>query len=391
MKIRMLTQEFLPYEGGVATYTHGLATAAAVAGHDVVVRAPKYDGTPASDAALAYRVERYPGGLYTHMAFPGLLMRALAWIRSEPDAVFHAIDWPWAEALFILRKFKRFQYWATLHGTDVLSMAVIPYARYLGVKNPYLIADHLLANSEATMALYEERAVRFPPNQQRRVTLLGVEAFWFDAADPNLLETVLPDIVEQDLLLVSVGRLEPRKGHRLVLQALKRLPEALAARVVYVVVGRDIEDDYVAELRALAESSPARVRFVGTLDRDTLRALYRRADVFTLPGEPHPGRVEGFGLVFLEAAAQETPSVASALGGIPEAIADRSTGLVVPPGDLRRYTEALEALLASPDIRQAYGKAARLRAATFTWDRCSVVSYGPTMAMGRREGQNVAD
>jgi phosphatidyl-myo-inositol dimannoside synthase len=376
MKIRMLTHEFLPYQGGVATYTHGVATAAAAAGHEVVVRAPAYDGLPDSDRDLPYRVERFPGGLYTHFAFPGLLIRGLAWIRAEPDAVFHAVDWPWAEVLFVLRKIKRFQYWATLHGTDVLSMASNAFARYLGIKNPYASADHVLANSAATMALYEERAVHVPPAQQRRVTLLGVEPVWFEAADPRLLASVLPELTEGDLLLVSVGRLEPRKGHRLVLQALDRLPNALARRVVYAVAGHDIEDEYVAELKRLGEASAARVRFVGTLEQDTLRALYHRADLFTLPGEPHPSRVEGFGLVFLEAAAQGTPSLATELGGIPEAIAHESTGIVVPPADLDRYAKALEMLLSSPEIRQVYGVAARRRAADFTWDRCAAASYG---------------
>jgi glycosyltransferase involved in cell wall biosynthesis len=226
------------------------------------------------------------------------------------------------------------------------------------------------------MALYEERAVHVPPAQQRRVTLLGVEPVWFEAADPRLLASVLPELTEGDLLLVSVGRLEPRKGHRLVLQALDRLPNALARRVVYAVAGRDIEDEYVAELKRLGEASAARVRFVGTLEQDTLRALYHRADLFTLPGEPHPSRVEGFGLVFLEAAAQGTPSLATELGGIPEAIAHESTGIVVPQADLDRYAKALEMLLSSPEIRQVYGVAARRRAADFTWDRCAAASYG---------------
>ena len=376
MKIRMLTHEFLPYQGGVATYTHGVATAAAVAGHDVVVRAPAYDGVPDSDRDLPYRVERFPGGLYTHIAFPGLLIRGLAWIRAEPDAVFHAVDWPWAEALFVLRKIRRFQYWATLHGTDVLSMASNAFARYLGIKNPYATADHVLANSAATLALYEARAAHVPAGQQRRITLLGVEPVWFEAADPCLLKPVLPDLMKDDLLLVSVGRLEPRKGHRLVLKALERLPAGLAKRVVYAVAGRDIEDEYVVELKRLGVASSARVHFVGALDQDTLRALYHRADLFTLPGEPHPSRVEGFGLVFLEAAAQGTPSLATELGGIPEAIAHESTGIVVPPADLDRYAEALEMLLSSSELRQVYGVAARQRAASFTWDRCAAASYG---------------
>ncbi|MGH9040888.1 MAG: glycosyltransferase, partial [Acidimicrobiia bacterium] len=78
---------------------------------------------------------------------------------------------------------------------------------------------------------------------------------------------------------------------------------------------------------------------------------------------------EGFGIVFLEAAACATPAVAGGSGGAEDAVVDGVTGFVVPPRDMAAVASALEALLADPDLRRRLGDAARARAeAEFAYD-----------------------
>src|SRR5690606_35735639 len=79
-------------------------------------------------------------------------------------------------------------------------------------------------------------------------------------------------------------------------------------------------------------------------------------DVFALPSD-----LEGFGLVYLEAALQGVPSVGSASGGAADAIEDGRTGLLVPPGDIPALTIALRRLLADDDLRWDMGMRARDR------------------------------
>lgn len=82
---------------------------------------------------------------------------------------------------------------------------------------------------------------------------------------------------------------------------------------------------------------------------------------------PHKHSVEGFGLVYLEAGAHGLPVVAHAIGGVPEAVIDGETGLLVPPGDQPALTAAFTRLLADPVLRRRLGEAGRARARARTW------------------------
>src|SRR5438552_979107 len=106
--------------------------------------------------------------------------------------------------------------------------------------------------------------------------------------------------------------------------------------------------------------------------RTDLAAVYGAADVFAMCCRERWGglEAEGFGIVFLEAAACGLPAVAGRSGGAGEAVDDGSTGFVVDPLDAGAVAEALARLLADPTLRRAMGAAARARAETaFAYDR----------------------
>ena len=97
-------------------------------------------------------------------------------------------------------------------------------------------------------------------------------------------------------------------------------------------IGPDGENDYVRQLKHLVATVDCDIRFLGALPDEQIRDIYGAADFFCLTGVPDSsGRVEGFGLVYLEAAAGGLPSVATAIGGVPDAVLDDETGLLVPP------------------------------------------------------------
>ena len=360
----------------MATYTHNLAKSAANL-HHVRVIAPEYSWKSADDTDRGYDVRRfpYPRGVYRSIEFPRFFRRALFAAIAEPDAVFHAADWPWAFAFHLARRLVKFQYYATIHGSDVLNMSHTALARFLRIANPYANADRVIANSAATLEIYNTAVSRKPDKQHRLVAPLGVDSVWFEASDPTAASGLVPKLQPTDLLLLSVGRLDRRKGHFMVLEALKRLPNELADRVVYAVVGREIDLQYAARLREAASDCRSKVHFLGTVDQASLRSLYARADLFTLPGEFHPRSIEGFGLVFLEAGAQHTPSLATDIGGISEAIVNRETGVVTAAGNQADYEAALHKILSTPDLRRLYGRNARKYAESFTWDRCAALTY----------------
>jgi phosphatidylinositol alpha-1,6-mannosyltransferase len=162
-------------------------------------------------------------------------------------------------------------------------------------------------------------------------------------------------------LVVSVSRLVPRKGMDVLLEAAARLAPSYPDLVVAVAgSGRELE-----RLRLQAARSPVTVQVMGRVSDEDRAGLLAAADVFVMACRNRWFGLEqeGFGIVFLEAAAAGVPQVAGASGGAHEAVLDGVTGLVVRhPEDPGAVAEALRALLADPARARRMGEAARVRA-----------------------------
>ena len=155
-------------------------------------------------------------------------------------------------------------------------------------------------------------------------------------------------------VLVSVGRLTERKGlAEFVDHALPAIVRA-APDVVLAVIG-----DSAPHALRRAHTSPKEaldraidqhrlqdhVRFLGPCDDETLTQAFYAANVHVFPVKELPGDVEGFGMVALEAAAHGTPTVAFASGGVPDAVAHKESGELIPPGDYTAFAEAIIRML----------------------------------------------
>jgi phosphatidylinositol alpha-1,6-mannosyltransferase len=162
-------------------------------------------------------------------------------------------------------------------------------------------------------------------------------------------------------LVVSISRLVPRKGMDTLVRAAARLRHDFPDLTVAIAgAGRER-----ARLERLTADTGAPVRLLGRVPERDLPALYACADVFAMLCRTRwlGLEQEGFGIVFVEAAAAGVPQVAGASGGAAEAVADGETGLVVSaPKDPAAVAQAIGALLADPTRRAAMAVAARRRA-----------------------------
>jgi glycosyltransferase involved in cell wall biosynthesis len=173
-----------------------------------------------------------------------------------------------------------------------------------------------------------------------------------------------PRAADGKVRVLTVGRLEKRKGTDLFLEAAALLgPEFPAAE--FVLVGDDtipMEGNpgttYKDYFRARFGGEPwaRQVVFTGKVSEDRLYAEYAGCDVFCLPA-----RYESFGLVLVEAMVFGKPVVAAAAGGMPEVVADGQTGVLVYPDSARSLADHLRPLLADPGLRARLGAAARRR------------------------------
>jgi phosphatidylinositol alpha-1,6-mannosyltransferase len=170
-------------------------------------------------------------------------------------------------------------------------------------------------------------------------------------------------------LVVCVSRLVPRKGQDVLIKAMRsiqrRVPEA-----GLVIVG---SGPYEATLRGLAERAPTgAVTFVGEVQEEDLPRYYAAGDVFAMPCRTRLGglEVEGWGNVFIEAAACGRPVVVGDSGGSREALVHAETGLLVDGADVSSVADAVASLLEDPAYARRLGKAGRARVERdHTWSR----------------------
>lgn len=164
-------------------------------------------------------------------------------------------------------------------------------------------------------------------------------------------------------LVVGISRLVPRKGFDVAIRAAALLKPGRPDLVLAIAGGGRDE----RRLKQLAGDLGAPVRFLGRVPHEDLPALYACADVFTMPCRSRWGGLEqeGFGIVFVEAAACGVPQVAGDSGGAAEAVEHGRTGFVIDhPEDPRAVADALAAILDDPDRRAEMGRASRVRAET---------------------------
>jgi starch synthase len=166
--------------------------------------------------------------------------------------------------------------------------------------------------------------------------------------------------------VVFVGRVTRQKGLPVLLRAAQRLD---AAAQLVLCAGQADTAELQAEVTGLVErlrgARDGVILIPGMLAKAEVIQILSHATVFVCPSEYEP-----LGIVNLEAMACGCAVVASAVGGIPEVVADGVTGLLVPPGDETALAEAVNALIREPGRAEALGARGRERAVTeFSWDR----------------------
>jgi phosphatidylinositol alpha-1,6-mannosyltransferase len=253
-----------------------------------------------------------------------------------------------------------------LHGSELHRYAAVA-AVQRGVLRTLDAADFLVVNSDFTRRQYLERGVR---RDQRFLKLNpGVDTGHFrpDAGDPAAVRARF-DLEEKPILL-SVARLVEWKGHDVVLRGLPRLLERVPD-LVYLIVG---EGPFRTELERLADELGVRehVVFAGFVPEPQLPSFYRTARAMVVPSrefrESLP--VEGFGIVYLEAAACGVPVIGGSGGGTDESIVDGVTGFRVDPRDVAAVTNATLKLLTDEPLHGRMAAAAVEHAQRFDWQR----------------------
>jgi len=231
------------------------------------------------------------------------------------------------------------------------------------MRRVYGNAHGVIANSRNTARMLNDIDARW---KHIHVVYPGVDTERFRPDVPGRIEIRERLLQGADLLLLTVGRLQRRKGHDLMLQALAGLGDA-RPRIRYVIAG---DGDQRARLESMSADLGLtdRVRFEGVVPDTLLPGYYAAADVFVHPNRIDGEDVEGFGIVFLEAAAAGVAVIGGNSGGVPEAVADGATGLLVSGTNADELKQALFRLIGSAELRRTMGANGRARVEqSFSW------------------------
>ena len=354
----LVTNDFPPKVGGIQNYLWELWRR--LPPEDVVVHTTPYEGADAFDAAQPFAVTRsrepwlLPG--------PHLVRRVQRLARS------HAVDLvvidPALPAGLIGPRLD-LPYSVIVHGAEVAIPARLPGTRRLLRRVLDGAAGVIAAGGYAAQEC--ERALGRPLPAYLIPPGVDTDRFKPQTAAERVEARRRLELQIEAPTVVSVSRLVPRKGMDTLVRAAALL--AGVHRDLQVVIagrGRDRR-----RLTRLAASLDAPVRLPGRLSDDDLVALYGCADVFAMLCRTRWRGLEqeGFGIVFLEAAAAGVPQVAGRSGGAHEAVSDGETGIVLDPATPQSAAEAIGALLDDPAHRREMGDAARRRAdAEFSYD-----------------------
>lgn len=368
LRVCLLSKQFPPGVGGAETYAYELANGLAERGHDVDVYTQWVD-SPDEEADVHENVSVYRicGARRKLVTFETLWFSYTARraIDFEQYDVVHGTLMP--ASTIAVTPFNDIDSPVVLtsHGTSIGETkavaletpadyllkfffhpmnVVMDYVASRDVDQVIAISDH--AYEQLTTSYRQDEAdVEMIPH--------GVDTDWFYPRDePH------PAVAEEKTTLLYVGRLGARKGLDLALRALAEVDDE---GVEFLIAGTGRHEETLRELaRELGIAD--RVWFLGYVPDQDLPVLYSSADVFVLPS-----RYEGFGLVLLEAMACGTPVIGADAGGIPTAIGDNDTGLIVQR-DVDALAEALRSLQTEPTNWQAMGEKSLNQANRNSWD-----------------------
>ncbi len=345
-RLLLLTPDFPPAVGGIQVLAHRLA--AGMCGFETKVVTLDGPGGTSFDAASELPTKRVR---FARQLGPGRIvaLNAVALadaLRFRPDVTLsaHVVTGPAAAAIRHGLGARTVQYFHANEISDKPRLAAFAARQ----------ADVAIAVSSYTAALI--RAAARSPLDIRLIPP-GVE----------LPDDPAPQSAEHPTLLTIARLNDSYKGHDVLMRALA-LVRARVPGVEWIVIG---DGPLRPDLERLAGELGVAdaVRFLGSVSDRQRDHWLRSSDVFAMPSRVPDGGLagEGFGIVYLEAAAYGKPVVAGNVAGALDAVADGESGLLVDPSDPHAVADAIASLLLDRELAQRLGRAGAERVKSFAW------------------------
>lgn len=354
----LVTIEYPPQLGGIATYLSHMAEN--LPAGNISVLAPDMPDTHRTD--MESRVPIYRRQLLWRFMRPRWLP-AFYWTwrycrRDKPEMVVVSHLLNMGRVALGVKRLTGTPYAVILHGFDVAQASSTTWLKSVAAREILRNAALVIANSDFTASFARSFGV-----PESRIALVNPPP-WLsldESADRMQVARFRKKHGLGDkFVLLTVSRLVKRKGIDTVIEAVAKLKKA-GRDVEYVVIG-DGPDRGRLKHHAEKMGVYDQVKFLGAFNPDTLAVPYSACDAFVMvPRSEKGGDVEGYGIVYLEANIFGKPVIGSRTGGVPEAVKDGETGLLVDPGNPEQLAGAISKLMDDPKLRERLGEGGRAR------------------------------
>lgn len=372
MNILFLTTDYKPSvsEGGIAEYSHKVAKNFSGHGCNVIMLAPKCKGDKDFDRRQTFITYRLPD-IRSRFLRNILYFFCTIYVakKHNPDVAFSGTFNPCGIISILLSRVLQFTTVLAIHGNEVLysnhtfrqkikSRLRFIQVRLLDKATRIFAVSHYTQENLIKLGIAPSKILVFNN---------GVDLEDFISSEKHNIIINRLNLHAKKVIL-TVSRLEKRKGHDIVIKALPKVLQQVP-NVVYLIAGTGEYGPYLEKLVADI-GLKKHVCCLGHIPNTEIAMLYNTCDVFIMASRIVGTSVEGFGIVFLEANACKKPTIGGASGGIPDAIVQGETGLIVNPENPDAIASALIKLLSNEELAREMGEKGyeRIRC-ELNWDR----------------------
>ena len=372
MATLIFSTDYPPLIGGLATYSYQIAKNLSKL-EEVIVLAPYYKKSRGFDKKQNFSTIRIIN-IWGIRELLFLIYLVCFIKRHRPAKILNILWFPCGFLTFIVTRLFKAPYFVAAHGSEMLD-DTLSLKRRIKKKLSWLkILTFLNARKIFPISCYtQQRLIQFGiPCDKTEIVSGGVDIDKFKPCveQKDLLKITERYNLQNKRVLLTVGRLDEHKGHDVVIRSLstilKRVP-----RVIYLIVGRGLPFQE-RRLRKLVSDLNLnnKVIFLGEVSNEDLPSFYSLSEIFIMLSREISGRpdlIEGFGICYLEANACSKPVIGGRSGGVPDAVVDGKTGLLVNPLDIKEISEAIYRLFVDTEFARQLGKNGRERVEKLTW------------------------
>ena len=358
--IIITTQCFFPKIGGIESLMTGMAEAMSTVGKNVLVLS---DGKKTlDDENKKYKIKRFSGWKPYRRRRKAIYLKKI--IANNNIEAIYADSWKSVEYL----KQVNVKIVVLAHGTEIPKKYFDSFYAYLNIKKRRIIrsyanCDKIAANSAYTRDLM---IASLKINSDKiKIIHPGIDIYE-DFISNEDRENVKKIIKDASPIITTLARVEKRKGHKFVINAISELRSKFP-NMLYLIAGKG---PYLNEIKKYVRilGIEKNVVFLGWITEPEKSLVIQSSDIFIMTPSQVGESIEGFGMVFIDAAFHGIASIGTLSGGISDAIINSKTGLLCEEGDQESITKNIDKLLSSKELRAELGRTGRERARNeFSW------------------------